>query len=137
VARAGGALAETVLWHEPCSFAAMNYIENTNEPAVESNLAKGVLGALLGAAVGVAVMFGFYELAGFRFPLLGVGTGFLTGLGAKWFFRGGDNTLGLIAGGIALSAVVATLYMMYGAFPILNLVSVVVGASVAYRLACS
>jgi hypothetical protein len=113
----------------------MNYTENTNENADKSNLAKGVLGALLGAAVGVGVMFAFYTFVGFRFPLLGVGIGILTGYGGKLLFKGGDSTLGAIASGIALAAVVATLYLMYGTFPIISIVSVIVSASLAYRIA--
>jgi hypothetical protein len=110
---------------------------NTNEQADRSNLVKGIFGALLGAAIGVAAMFGFYTLAGFRFPLLGVGIGILTGYGAKTLFKGGDTTLGFISGGIALAAVVGTLFLMYGTFPLLSIISVVVSASLAYRIAAS
>ena len=92
---------------------------------------------MLGAALGVGAMFGFYALAGFRFPLLGVGIGILTGFCAKAFFKGGDTTLGFISSGIALIAVVATLFLMYGAFPLMSIISVVVSATVAYRIASS
>ena len=67
--------------------------------------------------------------------LLGVGIGILTGYGAKLLFKGGDTTLGFISGGIALAAVVATLFLMYGNFPILSIVSVAISASLAYRIA--
>ena len=113
----------------------MNGIENANEDRF--NLSRGVLGALLGAGLGVGAMFAFYALAGFRFPLLGVGIGILTGFCAKALFKGGDKTLGLIAGGIALAAVVATLFLMYGTFPLLSIISVAISASVAYRIASS
>ena len=105
------------------------------EPAVESNLGLGISGALAGAVVGSVLMYGFFLLVGFRFPLLGCGTGLLTGLGAKWLYKGTDNTLGMISGGVAMAAVLGTLYLMYGEFPILNLISVIVSASVAYRIA--
>jgi hypothetical protein len=101
------------------------------------NLPKGILGALLGAGLGVAVMFAFYTFVGFRFPLLGVGIGILTGYGARLLFKGGDSTLGFISGGIALAAVVATLYLMYGTFPLLSIISVAVSVSLAYRIASS
>ena len=101
----------------------------------EFNLGKGILGAVLGAAVGSGLMFGFYALVGFRFPLLGVGIGILTGFGAKWLFKGTDSTLGYIAGGISLVAVVVTLLLMYGTFPFLNIISVIVSVSVAYKIA--
>jgi hypothetical protein len=113
----------------------MSYTENANETADNSSLAKGILGALLGAAVGIGAMFGFYTLAGFRFPLLGVGIGILTGFGAKILSKGGDTMLGYISGGIALTAVVATLYLMYGEFPILSIISVIISASLAFRIA--
>lgn len=115
--------------------APMSYTDDTNESAGNPNLGMGILGALLGAAVGIGAMFGFYTLAGFRFPLLGVGIGILTGFGAKILFKGGDEKLGYISGAIALAAVVGTLYLMYGAFPILNIISVVVSATMAYRIA--
>ncbi len=115
----------------------MSYTENTKEIADDSSLAKGIFGAVAGAALGVGAMFAFYILAGFRFPLLGVGIGILTGYGAKLLFKGGDNTLGFISGGIALAAVVATLFLMYGSFPIMSIVSVIVSVSFAYRIASS
>ena len=115
----------------------MNHTEDTNEQVDRSNLTKGVLGALSGAALGVGAMFAFYAFAGFRFPLLGVGIGILTGYGTKTPYRGGDTLLGYISGGIALAAVVGTLFLMYGSFPILSIVSVAVSASLAYRIASS
>lgn len=112
----------------------MNIIENVGNQ-VDSSLGKGIVGAILGALVGVGAMFGFYTLAGFRFPLLGVGIGILTGYGARLMFKGGDSTLGYISGGIALAAVVATLFLMYGEFPMMSIISVVVSVSFAYRIA--
>ena len=117
-------------------FAAMDTIENTTTDD-RFNMTKGVLGAFLGAAIGVGAMFAFYAFAGFRFPLLGVGIGVLTGFFAKMLFKGTDTTLGYISGGIALVAVVATLFLMYGAFPLMSIVSVVISASVAYRIAAN
>jgi hypothetical protein len=111
----------------------MNETE-TGSQAASSGLGKGIVGALLGAAIGVAVMFAFYSFAGFRFPLLGVGIGILTGYGARLMFKGGDSTLGTISAVIALVAVVATLFLMYGTFPMVSIISVVVSASFAYRI---
>ena len=99
------------------------------------SLGRGIAGALAGAAIGSGAMYGFFTMTGFRFPLLGVGIGLLTGYGAKLLYKGTDNTLGIIAGGIALISVVATLFLMYGEFPLLNLISVAVSVSVAYRIA--
>ena len=114
----------------------MNY-EKTNDQADKFNLTKGILGALLGAGLGVGAMFAFYAFAGFRFPLLGVGIGILTGYGARLLFKGTDSTLGIISGAIALAAVVATLFLMYGTFPLLSIISVVVSVSLAYRIAAN
>src|SRR5277367_1643897 len=60
--------------------------------AGEFNLGLGILGAFLGALAGVGAMYGFYTWAGFRFPLLGVGIGVLTGYGAKLLYKGTGNT---------------------------------------------
>jgi len=54
----------------------------------EFNLGLGILGAFIGALIGIGAMYGFYQFAGFRFPLLGVGIGALTGLGARILFKG-------------------------------------------------
>ena len=91
----------------------------------------------MGAAIGVGIMFAFYSFVGFRFPLLGVGIGLLTGFFARTGFKGTDSTLGFISGAIATAAVVGTLYLMYGEFPIMSIISVIVSASVAYRLAAN
>lgn len=106
------------------------------EQGIESHhLAFGVLGAVVGACIGSGLMYGFYAMTGFRFPLLGCGIGFLTGLAARWLNKGGDDRLGFVAGALSLAAVVLTLFLMYATFPMLSVVSVVVSVSVAYRLA--
>ena len=105
------------------------------KPTGEFNLGLGIVGAVAGAIIGGGLMYGFYQFAGFRFPLLGVGIGVLTGYGAKLLFKGTDTTLGVIAAVIALLTVVGTLYFMYGEFPIVSIISVVISASVAYRIA--
>jgi hypothetical protein len=110
-------------------------LEEPQAAAEEANLGLGILGALLGACIGAVAMFGFYKLAGFRFPLLGVGIGALTSYGAKHFYKETGNVLGIISGTVALVAVVATLYLMYGAFPFMSIISVAVSVSVAYRIA--
>ena len=111
--------------------------ENVNADAGKSNLPMGILGAVVGAGLGGGIMFAFYSFAGFRFPLLGVGIGILTGFAAKLLAKGGDTTLGFISGAIALGSVVVTLYLMYGTFPIMSIISAVISASFAYRIASS
>jgi len=100
-----------------------------------SNFGMGILGAILGAAVGAGLMYGFFMMTEFRFPLMGVGTGALTGLGARLMFRGTDHSLGVVSAIAAAIAVVGTLYAMYGEFPIFNIISVIVSISIAYRVA--
>ncbi len=95
----------------------------------------GSVGAVLGAGVGGGIMLAIWQFAGFRFPLLGVGIGFLTGLGARLLARGADNALGGISAGLAAASVVGTLYLIYGEFPMLNIISVIVSVSIAYRTA--
>jgi hypothetical protein len=106
------------------------------DQGIESHrLAFGVLGAVVGACIGSGLMYGFYALTGFRFPLLGTGIGILSGLAARWLNKGGDDRLGFAAGALSLAAVVLTLFLMYGMFPYLSVISAVVSVSVAYRLA--
>jgi hypothetical protein len=102
--------------------------------AGEYSLGRGILGAVMGAVAGIAAMFAFYHFVGIRFPLLGVGIGVLTGFGAKLLARGTGSTLGYISGAIALVSVVGTLFLMYGTFPIVSIISVAVSASMAYRI---
>lgn len=105
------------------------------EETEKTRLGLGILGALIGALIGAGAMYAFYKGAGFRFPLLGVGIGVLTGFGAKLLNKGTENTLGMISGGVAMVAVVGTLYLMYGDFPMINIISVIVSVSFAYRIA--
>ena len=105
------------------------------EDAGEFSLGRGIAGAVLGALLGSGLMYGFFELVGFRFPLMGVGIGALAGYGARWLARGTDSTLGVIAGGLALAANAATLYLMYGDFVFIYVISLVIGAVFAYRIA--
>jgi hypothetical protein len=104
------------------------------KPASNS-FALGVLGALLGAALGTGLMYGFFLMTDFRFPLLGIGIGALTGYGARLLYRGTDMKLGVVAGAFALIAVAGTLYLMFGGFAVMNIISLAVSVSVAYQIA--
>jgi len=99
------------------------------------NMALGILGAFLGAALGGTLVFGFYKWAGFRFPLSGVGIGALSGYGARLLARGTHTTLGIIAGALALFSILGVFYLMYGAFAIFSIISIIICVGVAYRLA--
>ncbi|HEV2320342.1 MAG TPA: hypothetical protein VGV18_11360 [Verrucomicrobiae bacterium] len=101
----------------------------------EFSLGLGVLGAFLGAAIGGALVFGFYLWAHFRFPLTGTIIGVLSGMGARILARGTDATLGIIAGALALASVVGVFFLMYGDFFLLGIVSIVICVGFAYRIA--
>lgn len=103
--------------------------------AGEFNLGLGILGAFLGAALGAGLMYGFFALTDFRFPLMGTCIGALTGLGARVLYKGTDMSLGAIAGGIALLATGGTLYFMFGDFAVTFAISMVVSVSLAYKIA--
>ena len=100
-----------------------------------NNLGLGILGAILGAAVGAGLMYGFFLMTEFKFPLFGVGIGALTGLGARLCYRGTDSTLGGIAAAIALATVTGTLYLMFGEVSVINVISMVVSVSMAFKIA--
>lgn len=95
----------------------------------------GFLGALVGAGVGFGFLLVFALLTGIRFPLMGLLIGFLTGLMARLFFRGTDNTLGIIAAVVALGGVVGSQLLIFGGISIFNIISMIVSVSFAYKQA--
>jgi hypothetical protein len=99
------------------------------------NLALGILGGFLGSAIGGGLVYGFFEWAGFRFPLSGWGVGLLAGFGARWLARGRDSTLGAITAAITVITIAGVYFLMYGGFPPVLIISVAVGGYLAYRLA--
>jgi hypothetical protein len=103
--------------------------------AETTNLGLGIVGAILGALVGGGIMYGFYAATHMRFPLFGTGLGALTGMGARILYRGTDSLLGAISGGIAAAAVIGTLYLMYGEFPITSIITALFGIYFAFRIA--
>jgi hypothetical protein len=80
-------------------------------------------------------MYGFHAVTNFRFPLFGLTIGFLTGFFAKKLNKGPDDRLGFAAGALSMASVVGTLYLTYGTFPQLSIISVIASISIAYRLA--
>lgn len=105
------------------------------DTTVVHSMGLGVLGAILGAILGVALMFGFAEFVGFVFPLMGLAIGALTGFGARLLYKGTDLTVGVIAGIIALFATGGTLLILFGLFAIINVISLMVSVSIAYKIA--
>lgn len=99
------------------------------------NLGLGITGAVGGAIAGVVAMYGFTVVTGIRFPLLGVGTGLLTGFAARWLYKGTDQTLGIISAIAAMLGVFGALVLIYGIdFDLINIISIGVSASVAYKM---
>ena len=105
------------------------------KPQAQYSLGMGVLGAFIGSAVGGGIMLAVSIWMGFRFPLLGAGIGFGTGYLARVMARGVDSSLGAIAAVFAVLSTALTLYLIYGVFPIICLISVAVSASAAFRTA--
>ncbi len=107
------------------------------KPKLEKNfnLWLGIFGAVLGAALGTGLVYGFYHWADFQFPLMGTGIGVLTGLGARLLARGTDMTLGGIAGAIAFLATGGTLYLMFGDIAAAFIISMIVSVSLAFKIA--
>jgi hypothetical protein len=103
--------------------------------AGEYSLVKGIAGAVLGAALGAGLMYGFFLWADFRFPLMGTCIGVLTGFGARILAKGTDTTLGAISGGVALVSTAGTLYMMFGDVAGAFILSMIVSVSFAYKIA--
>lgn len=101
----------------------------------EFNLGMGILGALLGAALGAGLMYAFFVWANFRFPLMGTCVGALTGLGARILYKGTDSTLGGISAAIAVLATCGALYLMYGEVAGIFIISIGVSGYFAYRVA--
>lgn len=101
----------------------------------EFSLGMGILGAVLGAALGAVLMYGFFLWADFRFPFMGTSIGALSGLGARLLARGTDTKLGVIAGSVALISTAGTLYFMFGDLAAMFIVSMIVSVFFAYRIA--
>jgi hypothetical protein len=119
----------------PISSAPLRPAKPIAKAAGEYSQAKGIVGAAVGAAVASGLMYGFFVLAGFRFPLLGCGIGAATGWLARVFAKGTDTTLGAIAGALALMATGGTLWLIYGEVPTISIISILVSVSVAFRIA--
>ncbi len=132
---AGGAAQAAAPPPVPLARTAMAAASRSKSGGTTNNLALGILGAVLGAALGAGLMYGFFLLSDFKFPAFGVAIGALTGLGARLLYRGTDMSLGVMAAVISLATTVGTLYFMFGGMAILGIVSMIVSAIVAYRIA--
>lgn len=103
--------------------------------AGQFNLGLGITGAVAGATLGAALMFGFYAVAHFRFPLMGTCVGASAGYGAQLLGRGTDSLLGAIAGAVAAVATAGALYLMFGSVAAMYFITIGVSAWFAYKIA--
>ena len=101
----------------------------------ELNLRLGIVGAIVGAALGAGLMYGFFLWADFRFPLMGTCIGAFTGFGGRLLAKGTDTTLGVVAGGVALVSTAGTLYLMFGEVAGMFIISMIVSVGFAYKIA--
>ena len=110
-----------------------------DNPALQNNnFMLGILGAFIGAILGLAFMFGLLIFLGFSIPYTGVIIGALTGFGARIFYRGTDYTLGAAAAAVAFFVVGGALYFLYvrvGYFDIYFIFSWIVAVGSAFKIA--
>jgi hypothetical protein len=99
------------------------------------SLALGFVGALLGAALGVGIMFGYRMVTGFVMPVIGLSIGVLSGLGARLLYKGTDVSLGAIAAAITLIAAGGTFLMFFGLAAIMSIMVLVITIGIAYKIA--
>jgi hypothetical protein len=76
------------------------------------SFALGLLGALLGAVIGSVIYFGILGYTGFHLGLMGIGVGFLAGLGARWLGKEGSNELGVITATLTLVGILGAQYFV-------------------------
>ncbi len=110
------------------------YLERMPDAPMFS-LGRGILGGILGAMLGSGLLIGLSIAIGFRFPLFGVITGYLTGIGARTMARGTDNSLGVVASVIAFLAVSASFFILFGELSIFNIISLIMAVASAWRVA--
>ena len=121
--------------HAPAS-ATPKYLQ-TNQAIQNNSFILGIVGAVLGAVVGIVLMVGFTMLTGFRFPFVGIAAGAIIGFGARLMYRGTDSTLGLMAAVVALVTILGTFLLMFNIFSIMytGVISLMIGVRLAWRIA--
>jgi hypothetical protein len=109
----------------------------TNPATQNNNFMLGVVGALLGAIVAVALMGGFTAFTGMRFPLLGTAEGAIIGLGARLMYRGTSSTLGAMCAAVAFVTIITTFLLFFSVISIVlsGVISLLIGVSIAFRVA--
>lgn len=105
--------------------------------AIQNNsFILGVVGAFLGAAVGVGLLYGFYALTDVKMPLIGTVSGALTGFGARLLYRGTSSTLGAMSAAVAFVCIGVTLFLLFGILGMMfSVISLFVAVSLAFKIA--
>ncbi|MEP6663188.1 MAG: hypothetical protein ABJC04_05930 [Verrucomicrobiota bacterium] len=123
----------------PLAVPVLPLRQNPIRPAIkkekEYSFLRGVIGAVLGTILGIVIVVAFTVLTGIRFPLMGTLIGATTGWLARWMAGGTDLQLGVVAGAIAFLVTGGILIWLLGIFAIASIISLIVSASVAYKIA--
>jgi hypothetical protein len=106
----------------------------TNQATANNNFPMGILGALIGAVIAAGLMYGFFELTGFKFPLTGTLMGAIIGYGARLMYKGTSSSLGGMAAAVALLTIAGTMYFMFGIL-LSGIISLIVGTGFAFKIA--
>jgi hypothetical protein len=109
----------------------------TNAATSYNNFGLGILGAIIGAVVAFALMGGFTEFTGMKFPLLGTVEGAIIGFGARLLYRGTSSTLGAMSAAVAFFTIILTFFFFFSIITILlsGVISLLVGVSIAFKVA--
>jgi hypothetical protein len=115
-------------------------IRNLVSPPVKAkppyNLSLSILGAVFGAAVGGALVYGFFLWTDHRMPWMGTCIGLVAGLSSRLLGRGGDTTSGGIAATLSVVSSVCVLYFSFeGYLSVRMIVSVIASGVIAYKAA--
>jgi hypothetical protein len=102
-----------------------------------NNFFLGIIGALIGAMVGIGLMAAFIMFTHFRFPALGTVEGALIGFGARLFYRGTSSTLGAMCAVVAFFTIIGTYLLFFNIIIILlsGVISLLIGVSIAFKVA--
>ncbi len=117
--------------------AIPKYLQN-NPATANNNFALGILGAFLGAIVGLLLVVGvIYILVGLRMSIFCIGIGPLIGFGARLMYRGTSSSLGFVCAIVAFFTIGAALFLSFGIIGILlsGFVTMVLGVGLAFKIA--
>lgn len=116
----------------PSTSPRQGYMPKEVPPA---SIGMGLLGAIIGAALSSGLLYGLSVAIGFRFPLMGVITGYCAAIGARRLYKDTDTKLGYIAAGVSGVAVFGTMFLLYGYFPVTGIISLAISMYWAYQTA--